>query len=179
MDYSALGYIYQNGKWYRRDGTPLGDGAVILLAQACPYVAIDGVTIAQDIILASVTLPGGMMGKNGRLEIRSYWDVTNSANVKTASIRVGAVPIWTQNPTTVWSLNHQTAIHNAGALNSQRLASPTASTANTFGATSGGTSTPAAIDTSVDQVITFVANASAAGDTIVLVDYTVLLYPSG
>lgn len=39
--------------------------------------------------LASVKLPGGLLGRNGRLRITALWTYTNSANSKNLRIRLG------------------------------------------------------------------------------------------
>jgi hypothetical protein len=134
-----------------------------------------GANTAEN-ILATVTIPGGLMGPNGQLWVYTLWNYTNSANNKTLRVRLGgaggtqALAITQTTTTQVADLR---IIQNAGAQNSQiffdRGSVPHP------GATSVGVNTTAAIDTSATTTLVITGQKATAGETLSLVSWSVQL----
>ncbi len=78
------------GSYWTSNGTywsPLN--GEVTLAQS--GAAIDLTGFATEQVMATYTLPGGLMSANGQLEITHFWNVTNSVNNKTVRIRHSSV----------------------------------------------------------------------------------------
>lgn len=78
------------GSYWTSNGTywsPLN--GEVTLAQSGAAVSLTGTT--SETVLATYTLPGGLMSANGQIEIIHFWNVVNSANNKTVRIRHSAV----------------------------------------------------------------------------------------
>lgn len=171
MGYSALGYIYQNGVWYKRDGTPLVGGGVIVLAQSAVPASYSTDTL--EAVLATVSIPGGMIGSNGSVRVRARFSCTASANNKTFRTKLGGqtfISPGTANAA-VNNLETECVIWNRGSLVSQigngDAASEGAATVNYTGT----------VNTSVTQNLTITGQASVAGEVITLEAYTVEILP--
>lgn len=131
----------------------------------------------NETTLATVTIPAGVMGISGGIEIRTVWSVTNSANAKTLRVRFGGgagtayVSIGVTTSATVSDIHR---IRNRGAANSQ--VSSFASAAGSF-TTTGGAIVTSSVDTTaaVDVVIT--GQLANSGETITLESYEVWLLP--
>jgi hypothetical protein len=131
-------------------------------------------------VLATVNIPGGMMGPNGQLRIYTLWNYTNSANNKVLRVRLGGA-----GGTQALAITHTTStqfadfrvIQNANAQNSQ-IFFDRGSTPHP-GATSAGTNTTAAIDTSAATTLVMTGQKASSGETITLVSYCVELIRAG
>lgn len=127
-------------------------------------------------VLATVTIPAGMMGPNGLLRIYSLWSYTNSANNKTLRIRLGGAG-GTQalaiTQTTSTHMSDIRFIQNANAQNVQvfhdRGSIPVG------GGTASGTNVSAAIDTSAATTLVFTGQKASSGETLTLSSYLVEL----
>lgn len=76
-------YWISNGTYW----SPLN--GEVTLAQSGDAINLTG--FATEQVMATYTLPGGLMSANGQLEIIHFWNVTNSVNNKTVRIRHSAV----------------------------------------------------------------------------------------
>lgn len=76
-------YWISNGTYW----SPLN--GEVTLAQSGAAVSMTGAATEQ--VMATYTLPGGLMSANGQIEIIHFWNVTNSVNNKTVRIRHSAV----------------------------------------------------------------------------------------
>lgn len=143
---------------------------------AASAVGVSGAADTNENTLATVTIPAGAMGANGRLRITTLWSITSSGNNKTLRIRLGGIAgtaFFSIALTTSASSADQREICNRSAQNSQ-IGKSTGSTP--WGGTANAV-TSGAIDTSaaVDLVIT--GQKAAAGETLTLESYLVeLLY---
>jgi hypothetical protein len=145
--------------------------APIVLAQSGVAVSHTGNTSLTN--LATVTVPGGLMGKNGRLRITSLWSMTNNANGKSVSAALAGTAFYNVTVSSIRSLQLLTTIANRGAQNSQ-VGSP-----NDMVGTGTSTSAPttAAIDTSADQDAKLEIILANSGDTITLESYSIEVMP--
>lgn len=147
------------------------------------FYAASGVAIpnvnpgnTNENILAAVTIPGGLMGLNGLIEIISLWSMTNSANNKTPRIRLGGIagtvfhaPIFT----TIATYQAYCAIRNRGAVNSQ--VSHAAAAGTLFG-TSASAVTTGAINMAVNQDLVFTAQLALGSETLGLESYAIKIW---
>lgn len=145
--------------------------APIVLAQSA--VASPGTGSTGVLSLALVTVPGGLMGKNGRLRITSLWSMTNNANSKSIFVSLDGTAFYAVGVSSIRSLQLLTTIANRGAQNSQ-VGAPS----DLVGPGSNGTApTTAAIDTSVDQQVKLEIILANGADTVTLESYSVEVLP--
>lgn len=64
-------------------------GRTGIIARGSTQLAVGAVT--TEAALATVSLPAGLLGANGVVEVDCLWQVTNNANVKTGRVRLGGV----------------------------------------------------------------------------------------
>lgn len=140
-------------------------GAWRVLAQSSLSVSHTGNT--AETTLASVVIPAGAMGPNGRVRITSLWSGTNSANAKTMRHKFGGVNYFAQNMTTQLGWRHENEIGNRNAANSQ-----VGNTSNVFGSLSGAPIT-SAIDTAAAVIVLITGQLANAGETVTLESYRV------
>lgn len=149
----------------------LTSGVFLLGASA---VSASGAADTAENTLATITVPGGMMGANDYLEIHTAWSVTNNANVKTARVRFSSISGTEYLLTGLASyLNGRfiTTIHNANSVSSQKGGGPPG------GQVGVGTSAipTSSVDTSADTTIVITAQKATSGDTMTLERYSVIL----
>ena len=82
IGYGGVLFISNGTRWQ-----PLGGQVVV--AHSNTTVALTG-TLTET-ILATVTIPGGLMSGNGQLEVKSLWSYTNVATAKEGRIRFGGI----------------------------------------------------------------------------------------
>lgn len=132
----------------------------------------------SEVALASVTIPGNLMGANGQLRIKALWTYTNSANNKVLRCRMGAALAGTvmgsTTATTTAMASWELIINNAGAANSQKVYSNVTAPEGTTTASP----TTAAIDTTAAFDITLSGQPANAGETITLERYSVEFIPA-
>lgn len=142
-----------------------------VLAQSSVAVSHTGNT--NETALATVTIPAGAMGPNGRIRVSALWSYPNSANNKTCRIRFNGI-----SGTTIHSAVNTTSLHyraildggNRNATNSQAWAPVTLNSG-----ASGGTLVTSAIDTTAAVDLVFAGILASAGETIALESYLVEL----
>lgn len=147
--------------------------APTVLVLGSSAVAVSGPADTAENILATVTIPAGAMGTNGRLRIESLWTITNSANNKIPRIRLGGIG-GTQfmgrvigAAATFYNLF---TIANRGVTNSQISNQANGDVTISTAAVVTGT-----IDTSAAQTLVFTGQKASAGETITLESYLVEL----
>lgn len=139
-----------------------------VLAQSSVAASHTGNT--SETTLASVVIPAGAMGPNGRVRITSLWSGTNSANAKTMRHKFGGVNYFAQNLTTQNGWRHENEIGNRNVANTQ-----IGNGNNAFGSMSVAPNS-SAVDTSSDVTIQFTGQLANAAETVTLESYLVELY---
>lgn len=146
----------------------------IILASAVVNSAAPANT--SENALATISIPGGIMGPNGSIEILYTYRFTNNANNKIMRLRfsgIGGTAFQDRLVTTQQTSQLLTIISNAGATNSQ--------VGMGVGSTGiGETTNPivtSAVDTTVNQTVVITGQKANAADTIELVRYRVVIYP--
>jgi hypothetical protein len=146
-----------------------------ILARSAVAAAHTGDT--SETTLATVTVPAGAMGANGRIRVTTLWSVTNSANNKTLRVRFGGAAgtaFTNATITTQATHRHQTEWSNRNSASSQ-AGGPAAGTGG-FGSATGALVTAAQnTANAVDIVIS--GQLANSGETVTLESYLVeLLY---
>jgi hypothetical protein len=118
-----------------------------------------------DNTLRSYTIPGGSMGPNTTLRVTALFTCPTNANTKTFRVKWGGNVIYQAGFTsTTITVNIEVILQNRGVLNAQ-VGQPVALLGPTF--TAGPIQTWA-IDTTVDQVVAFTAQAGVGTDQLTL-----------
>lgn len=151
---------------------PYEKDVVVIAASA---VAVSCAADTAENVLATITIPAGIMGLNGRLRITTNWSYTNSANAKTARTRfsgVAGTAYQSSAITTQANSEHVTHIQNRGAPNSQYGYSQ--GIANTTGVFATAQQS-GAVDTTVATTVVISGQKASAGETMTLESYLVEL----
>jgi hypothetical protein len=128
-------------------------------------VAVTGTTSAT--VLRSVTIPGGVMGPNGRLEVKMLTGQTNNSNSKTLRVRLGGVQIMNTAAAVTSTASHERvlAVTNRNDTGAQ-IAGPAT------GANMPGTSTVAVaaytLDTTADLLLEIEGQLTNTADELAL-----------
>lgn len=130
--------------------------------------AITGTT--NETVLATISIPAGIMGANGAMRLWSLWSYTNSANSKILRARLnglGTQAIMGATCTTSGVYGDLRYVFNANANNSQKTWQFSA-----LGGTGvSTTATTAAIDTTATTSFVLTGQLSNTGETITLEAY--------
>lgn len=148
-------------------------GTPRVLAQS--GVAVSHTGNITETTLASITIPGGMIGANGQVEVITLWTLPNSANNKTCQVKLGGSTMMSAVLTTALTFQPYCRIANRGSAASQ-IANPPMSTNAGFGSTDTAVST-ATIDTTQDTTITITGQLASAAETMTLESYIVQVFP--
>lgn len=135
-------------------------------------VPVSGAADTNENTLATVVIPAGAMGPNGRVRIKTLWSFTNSGNNKILRAKFGGTVYMQTIMTTNVTLIDVRELGNRNNAASQ-VGSPNGTTGG-LGATSGAVST-SSIDTAAAVDVTLTAQKASAGETITLESYTVEL----
>lgn len=138
-----------------------------VLAQSAVPASVTG-TLSET-TLATIVIPAGVMGANGSLRVTLQWSCTNTANTKTAGVRLGGQSIRALALTNTASRPDIVMLTNRGATNSQVGVVASASAYSN----SSATSPTYAIDMSQAQSLTITGTLTNTGETITLESYTV------
>lgn len=145
---------------------------LFVIAQSA--VSVTAPTDTSENALATITVPGGMMGANDFLQVETSWTVNNNANSKFMNVRFSGASgtlYGTAQLASGVSARYVTTIHNRNSVSSQVGGGPPGST-YTLGTSAIPTSS---VDTSVDTTIVITAQKGTAGDTMTLERYSVIL----
>lgn len=156
--------IGTNGSFFQSNGSrwvPIF-GDVTLFSDAAGY-SVTGTTNETE--LASITVPGGLMGPNGVIEIYHVCIYTNSANNKNIKIRIGG-----SSGVALSALTLTTTDNNAKIFWIRNANSTSAQKGPSSGLTSGvgsgtGAGVTSAVDTSASFDIVFSLQLANSGET--------------
>lgn len=137
-------------------------------------------TTGSDIPLANVTIPGGLMGPNGKGKLMQRWAHAQTAGNKTPKNLLGGSNFASTTVTTSSCTFGQSTFDNRGAENSQLIAST--GSINNFnsagGASLGSTFASLAINTVVDQAVKLTANIAVATDFLMIESFSLEVIPA-
>lgn len=137
-------------------------------------VAVSGAADTAENILATINVPAGAMGLNGKLRLYTLFTVTSSANNKTLRARLGGIGgtiFYGVTVTTTVTVTDQRIISNRGAANSQ--VGPGDNSASF--SQSNTVATTGAISTAAATTLVITGQKASAGETLTLEDYLVEL----
>lgn len=176
--YTGAAYVSDVGLsgslWYSNGvtwGLVSGDA---VLARGNTDLSVSGGSTSEE-ALVSITIPAGLIGVNGQLEVTHFWEATNNANVKTMRVKLGGTAffanaaglnsntIFLPPPTRIWNRNSQSVQMAFAAANG-----------NTSVAT-GTAKTAGAVDTSVATTFAISGQKATGSDTLTLLGYVVRL----
>ena len=155
---------------------------IILLSQATVGVAVTGTT--SETVLATITIPAGAMGLNGRIEVWSTWTNNSSGNSKSFAARFGASGAGTGG-TQIWGSANTTNLGGCsfqGVCNRNSLSIQIG--VGSLGGNSGvGSASPSApptmaVNTANASEVVLTGTLANAGDTITLEAYRAWLMPA-
>jgi len=149
-------------KWYKR-----GD---YVLSKSSTAVSVPATT--TETTLATVQVPGGVLGANGWVLIEATFTVTNNSNTKTVRIKLGGTTLATANVTTSATLTVSTWVANRNSQSAQIGGFTAVSDYGGVGSTSGNIATAAA-DTSAESDLTITGQLASSADTLRLQSYMV------
>lgn len=156
----------------------LKSGLGFVIAQSAAAVALTGTLV--ETVLASVTIPGGTIGANGRVRISHAWSNNNNGNSKTRSIRFGTsvgitgTQYTSVSPTTQICHYNEHMISNRNSEASQIGNVPVSATGGPGAFNSAAV--VSTVNTANDSVICFTGLLTSAGDTITLEHYLVEVF---
>jgi hypothetical protein len=133
----------------------------------------------NETVLATITIPAGAIGANGRVEVKTRWSRTNggSPGLITTRAKLGGTSLFAPNvATTVTNFRFDLEIANRNSQASQFTSAVSFTSNGVNGGQINGTAT---VDTSTNADITITGQLTNAGDTITLESYQVILYPHG
>ncbi len=164
------------GSLWRSDGSAWGlvGGSCILAQSAVAATTLTGTT--TETAAQNYTLPGNLMGLNGKLRIFTKWTLTNNANTKTLRFRFGGTGISgtalsDPQSTSQTSLHVTAEIENRNSLSSQIGGN---GTVNLTGSTNAWRT--ATVNTATDQLLAITAQLGVGTDSVTLESYQIVLY---
>lgn len=160
--------------WYSNGVTWGLVGGDAVLARGNADINVTGGSTSEE-DLVSITIPAGLMGVNGQLEVTHFWEATNNANVKTMRVKLGGTAffanatainsnaIFLPPPTRIWNRNSQSSqMAFAAANGNTTIATGTAKTTGT-------------VDTSAATTLAISGQKATGADTLTLIGYVVRL----
>lgn len=160
---------------------PPSSAGGIVLGQSGAAVSHTGDT--TETILATIAIPAGLIGANGRVEIRTLWSKTGTAGACVCKAYyglsgsgIGGTAISNNNiGATTLSMSGLTVFANANAAGTQDFM-PGANFVSPY-ATSSSAISPGSVDTTQACEINITGKLANGADTIALLGYQVLIYP--
>lgn len=126
-------------------------------------VATSCASVALDEILASFTIPAGILGPNSVLQIEPLWTFANSANNKILKVRIGG--------STVYNAARTASTKEAPLIvlaNRNSLASQIAPYDNTYVTAASGAPATYTINFSVNNTVEITGQRQSAADSLTL-----------
>jgi len=155
--------IGENGSLWRGNGTKWVRLNPIKIFSLSAAVVLTGTT--SVVTLATITIPAGLLGENGKLKIYPLWATTNNANVKTLRLNIGG-PLSTMTSQSVPNNSGLLIIRN---INSESVQKCSSGLVAGIGSSIGSIASPT-IDTSAETTITITGQLAVGGDTMTLED---------
>ena len=154
--------VGENGSLWRGNGTKWVRLSQILFYDLTAAVALTGTTV--ETTLATITIPAGLIGSNGKVKLYPLWSTTNNANGKTLRVKFPLGAVYTAAASNTVHVSGLVIIRNLGSESVQRVSSGMA-------AGLGGTISSIArstIDTSVATTLTITGQLAVGTDTMTL-----------
>ncbi len=138
-------------------------------------ISLTGATALTTLV--EITIPGGVMGPKGVIDVDAVFSMTGSAGTKTASLTFGAsgAGFWANTyATNVTQARFTGRISNAGSVSAQ-VGGMGAGAGN--GSNGGGSPTKTTLNTASNQSLKITGQLASGADTLVLESYAVRITP--
>ncbi len=155
--------VGENGSLWRGNGTKWVRLNPIKIFSLSAPVSLTGST--SVVTLATITIPAGLLGANGKLKIYPLWATTNNANFKTLRVVFGG-PLSTMVSQSVPNNSGLLIIRN---INSEAVQKCSSGLVAGIGASFGSIASPT-VDTSAATTITITGQLAVGTDTMTLED---------
>ena len=156
--------VGENGSLWRGNGTNWVRLNQIKIFSLSAPVSLTGST--SVVTLATITIPAGLLGANGKLKIYPLWATTNNANVKTLRANIGGVVCTTMTSQSVPNNSGLVIIRN---INSEAVQKCSSGLVAGIGSSTGSIASPT-VDTSAATTITITGQLAVGTDTLTLED---------
>ena len=156
--------IGENGSLWRGNGTKWVRLNPIKVFSLSAPVSLTGST--SVVTLATITIPAGLLGANGKLKIYPLWATTNNANVKILRANIGGVLCTTMTSQSVPNNSGLVIIRNINNEAAQKCSSGLVAG---IGSSTGSIASPT-VDTSAATTITITGQLAVGTDTLTLED---------
>ena len=155
--------IGENGSLWRGNGTNWKRLHSIKFYDLSAAVVLTGTTSATT--LATITIPAGLIGANGKVKFYPLWSNTNNASTKTLRVLING-------STTVYTATSSNSVHNSGLLilrnfNSETIQRMSSGMVAGLGATTGSIAVTT-INTTVPITVVVGGQLSNSADTMTL-----------
>jgi len=156
--------VGENGSLWRGNGTKwVRLNPIKIFSLSVPF----SVTTSTSVVtLATITIPAGLLGANGKLKIYPLWSTTNNANFKTLRATFGGSVCSTMVSQSVPNNSGLLIIRN---INSESVQKCSSGLVAGIGSSSGSISSPT-VDTSAATNITITGQLAVGTDTMTLED---------
>jgi hypothetical protein len=145
-----------------------------VLAQSSVAVTLTGST--AETALATIVVPGGAMGANGRLRVSALWSITNNANNKTLRARLGGLAgVAFQSVALTASASFRSQCEIANRNNQAIQVGANASLGGGGWSATGAAVTTATVNTATAANLVLSGQLANASDSVVLEGYLVEL----
>ena len=156
--------VGENGSLWRGNGTKWVRLNPIKIFSLSAPVSLTGST--SVVTLATITIPAGLMGANGKLKIYPLWSTTNNANAKTLRLNFGGAVCSTMVSQSVPNNSGLLIIRNLNSESAQKTSSGlVAGIGSSFGSIASTT-----VDTTAATTITLTGQLAVGTDTMTLED---------
>jgi len=155
--------VGENGSLWRGNGTKwVRLNPIKIFSLSVPVLTAS----ASAVTLATITIPAGLLGANGKLKIYPLWSTTNNANIKTLRAIFSGSTCTTMTSQSVSNNSGLVIIRNINSESAQKCSSGlVAGIGSSFGSIAVTT-----IDTTAATTITITGQLSVGGDTLTLED---------
>ena len=156
--------VGENGSLWRGNGTKWVRLNPIKIFSLSAPVVLTVTTLAVN--LATITIPAGLLGANGKLKIYPLWATTNNANAKTLRLNIGGAVCSTMVSQNVPNNSGLVIIRNTNNEAAQKCSS---GLVGGIGPSSGSIAAPT-VDTSAATTLVISGQLAVGTDTLTLED---------
>ena len=156
--------VGENGSLWRGNGTKWVRLNQIKFYSLSAPVSLTGST--GVVTLATITIPAGLIGANGKLKIYPLWSTTNNANIKTLRVLLGGSTCTTMTSFSVPNNSGLLIIRNINSESAQKCSSGLVAG---IGSSAGSIASPT-VDTSAATTIAITGQLAVGTDAMTLED---------
>jgi hypothetical protein len=156
--------IGENGSLWRGNGTKwVRLNPIKVFSLSAPF----SLTVSTSVVtLATITIPAGLLGANGKLKIYPLWATTNNANVKTLRLNIGGAVCSTMTSQSVPNNSGLLIIRNINSESAQKCSSGLVAGIGS----SAGSIAALTVDTTAATTLVISGQLAVGTDTMTLED---------